>query len=247
MNTPVGEDDAAPRTASQDARELIEALAQLDGQGDADTQIINLQQVREGPLSIGAVLTKLKDLNKLLADATAREIQVPRDNCPVEGEELEQFASDVRERKLDVGECRLAMSNLNTAVEELKARLESEWQAHCDRLLPELEGQAKITEALADAGIKGSARLHAKVKRAIGLRSMKFSGKQADDFTRLAGDIKPELQALKVPAEVVNFLGGAASGFSLNEFLDNDSIIEWLRENDLLGAFIVTTRSSQSM
>jgi hypothetical protein len=46
---------------------------------------------------------------------------------------------------------------------------------------------------------------------------------------------------------VVEFLLLAStSGCPLNDFLDNDSITEWLRENDLLGKFIVTTSSSQS-
>jgi len=248
MNTPVAEADGAPRTASQDARELIEALAQLGGQGHADAQIISLQPVREGHLSIGAVLKNLNDLKKSLADAAAKGIQVPRDSCPVDEEELEQLVSDARDRKLNVGDCRVAMVSLNTAVRGLEDKLELEWQAHCVRLLPDLEGQRDLTKALTVAGIKGSSRLHAKVNKAIELQGMKFSSKHADAFAKLAAEIGPLLQDLKVPSDVVEFVrGAAASGYPLNEFLDNDSITEWLREQDLLGTFIVTTRSSQSM
>jgi hypothetical protein len=142
----------------------------------------------------------------------------------------------------------MAMANLNTAVRGLGENLELEWRAHCVRLLPDLEGQTDLTEALTVAGIAGSVRLHAKVNKAIELRGMKFSSKRADDFAKLAAEIGPALQDLKVPSDVVEFLkGAAASGYPLNEFLDNDSIAGWLREKDLLGIFIVTTSSSQSM
>lgn len=246
MNTPVDEADAAPRTASQDARDLREALKQLGGQGDVDDQIISLAPIREGPLSIGAVLGNLKTLKQSLADAAEKGIQVPRDSCPVDEKDLEQLVSDARERKLDVGDCRVLMVSLNAAVRELRDNLEAEWRAHCGRLLPDLEGLAVLTEAMGAARLPGSARLHAKVKRAIDLQGMQFSSKRADDFAELAGTIQPAVEGLVgSDPEVAEFLRtAAASGFSLNDFLDNDSIIEWLREKDLLGAFIVTTASS---
>jgi hypothetical protein len=248
MNTPVDEADAVPRTASQDARDLREALKQLGGQGDVDEQIISLDPIREGSLSIGAVLEHLKDLKQSLADAAEKGIQVPRDGCPVDEEELEQLVSDARERKLVVADCRRLMSDLNGAVVALRNSLETAWRAHCGRLLPEIEGLAGLTEAMSGARLTGSAKLHAKVKRAIDLQGMKFSSKHADAYATLAAEIKPAIEGLVGSDPVVaEFLRtAAASGFSLNDFLDNDSIIEWLRENDLLGAFIVTTSSSQS-
>ena len=246
MNTPVDEADAAPRTASQDARDLREALKQFGGQGDVDAQIISLAPIREGPLSIGAGLEHLNDLKQSLADAADAGIQVPRDGCPVDEEELKKLVSDARERKLVVADCRLLMVNLSTAVRELREALEAEWRAYCGRLLPDLEGLGVLTEAMGAARLPGSAKLHAKVKRAIDLQGMQFSSKRADDFAELAGTIQPAVEGLVgSDPEVAEFLRtAAASGFSLNDFLDNDSIIEWLREKDLLGAFIVTTSSS---
>ena len=247
MNSPVDEADAAPRTASQDARDLREALKELAGQGDVDDQIVSLAPIREGPFSIGAVLEHLNDLKQSLADAAEKGIQVPRDSCPVDEKVLEQLVSDARERKLDVGDCRVLMINLSAVVTELRDNLELEWRAHCVRLLPDLEGRAVLTEALMVAGIPGSSRIHTKVKKALDLQGMKFSSKRADDFAQLAADIGPAVEGLRVPSAVVEFLlAAAASGFSLNDFLDNDSITEWLREKDLLGTFIVTTSSSQS-
>jgi len=246
MNTPVDEADAAPRTASQDARDLREALKQFGGQGDVDAQIISLAPIQEGPLSIDAVLGHLNDLKQSLADAADAGIKVPRDGCPVDEEELKKLVSDARERKLVVADCRLLMVNLSTAVRDLGDALEAGWRAHCGCLLPDLEGLAVLTEAMGAARLPGSAKLHAKVKRAIDLQGMQFSSKRADDFAKLAGAIKPAVEGLVgSDPEVGEFLRtAAASGFSLNDFLDNDSIIEWLREKDLLGAFIVTTSSS---
>ena len=245
MNTPVDEADAAPRTASQDARDLREALKELGGQGDVDDQIVSLAPIREGPLSIGAGLEHLNDLKQSLADAADAGIQVPRDGCPVDEEELKQLVSDARERKLGVADCKLLMTNLSTTVRELREALEAEWRAHCDRLLPDLEGQAVMTGALRDAGIPGSSKIHTKVKKAIDLQGMKFSSKHAADFAKLAKELKPEIKELRVPPNVVEFLLAAVGpGVPLNELLDNVAVIEWLREKDLLGAFIVTTSSS---
>jgi hypothetical protein len=198
-------------------------------------------------LSIGAVLGNLNDLKQSLADAAEKGIQVPRDSCPVDEEDLKQLLSDARERKLDVGDCRVLLGNLNAVVIKLRDNLETEWRAHCVRLLPNLETRVVVTEALTVAGIPGSSKIHAKVKKAIDLQGMKFSSKHADDFAELAAEIKPAIEGLNMPSEVVEFLLLAStSGCPLNDFLDNDSITEWLRENDLLGKFIVTTSSSQS-